>query len=111
MKRLMILVCLALLIPSCGDKYPLKVEFNIVGTNGLKFSGSYGNVATSTSVDGTVPVVYATMCRDENDIISCVFQKDQEEGTLTVNLLVDGSNKNSGTTSAAYGIITLTWSP
>jgi len=85
------------------------VEFRVTGTQGLNFDGVYGNISSSQSVDGTIPQTYRCELEDEYDIVSCVFQKSEEYGTLTVGLYVDQSLKDEATTTAEYGIVTLAY--
>jgi len=79
------------------------------GTVELSFSGSYGDLSGQTSVDGTVPTTY-TIGNPSGDIVSAVFQKQTEGGTLTVQLVKDGVVVASQTTTAAYGIVSVSHS-
>ena len=76
MKKWVMLIPLILFI-SCLFPYPKGVTFKISGTDGLPFSGCYGNISTTISVDGTVPASYDTELEDEYDVVSGVFQKDE----------------------------------
>lgn len=88
---------------------PYTVEIRITGSPGLSFSGSYGDLGGLRSVDGTVPATY-TIVDPTYDMVSAVFQKQVEEGTLTVQLVKDGVVVASQTTTAAYGLVTVTYS-
>lgn len=83
---------------------PYTVEVRITGTSGISFLGSYGDLSGQTSVDGTVPATY-TIVNPSGDIVSAVFQKMEETGTLTVQLVKDGVVVASQTTTAAYGVV------
>lgn len=85
---------------------PYKVEIQVRGTSGLEFSGSYGDTGGQKSVDGTVPETY-TIEDPEGNIVSCTFQKQQTSGTLTVKLVKDGEEKKSKSTTAEYGVVSL----
>lgn len=103
----------------------LRWRFEVSGTTGLDFSGSYGSEGSSTSVDGAIPASYSV----EGEIASGVFQKREEHGTLTVRLLnqqeqlyraepcgdldfrdLDWIEVESATTSADFGVVTVSGS-
>jgi len=88
---------------------PYTVEIRITGTPGLSFLGSYGDLSGLRSVDGTVPATY-TIVNPSGDIVSAVFQKMEEMGTLTVQLVKDGVVVESQTTTAAYGVVSVSHS-
>lgn len=88
---------------------PYTVEIRVTGTSGLRFSGSYGDLSGIRSVEGTVPATY-TIVNPSGDIVSAVFQKRAEMGTLTVQLVKDGAVVESQTTTAAYGVVTVSHS-
>ena len=87
---------------------PYAVEIRVMGTSGLSFSGSYGDLSGQTSVDGTVPATY-TIVDPSGDIVSAVFSK-MEAGTLTVQLVKDGVVVESKTTTAVYGFVSVSHS-
>ena len=105
--------------PIVGDVHDFVIE--IGGIKGQKFSGSYDTVradgsSTSRSVEGVIPatidvnkitdamvVKYTT----RGDIVSCVFQLQQEVGVLVVRILQDGTEVEFQYTSAAYGVVTV----
>lgn len=117
MKKLILvilLVCMVgLMSAGCGgdlggfggdEDYTIEVS----GTAGLEFSGSYGAVtsdgqSTSKSVDGVVPAEYSV----SGTIISCVFQKQVEAGTLKVEILKSGQVVAESDTSADYGVVSV----
>lgn len=68
------------------------------------WSGSYGDETGQQSVDGSGT---KTIDLSGNpSIVSAVFQKkDSGSGTLTVNILKDGSVVESKSTSAEYGVV------
>ena len=72
-----------------------------------RFSGSYMSIragqAQQESVDGTTPAEY----RVTGIQASCCFQKKETYGTLSVQILKDGSVVNQGETSAEYGVVTV----
>lgn len=72
-----------------------------------RFSGSYMSIragqAQQESVDGSTPTEY----RVTGIQASCCFQKKETYGTLSVQILKDGSLVNQGDTSAEYGVVTV----
>lgn len=114
MKRLtlfILVICMVgLIFTGCGGSLSSDTEFQIKvsGTTGLKFSGSYmvitsGGQSTSKSVDGTIPAQYSVT----GNIVSAVFQKQTESGTLKVEIIKGGKVLNSSDTTAAYGVVSV----
>ncbi len=64
---------------------------------------SSGGQSVSKSVDGTVPTQYSA----EGKMVSVVFQKQTENGTLKVEILRDGKVIKSSDTTAAYGLVSV----
>ena len=62
-----------------------------------------GGQSTSKSVDGVVPATYSV----KGNIVSVVFQKQTESGTLKVEILRGGKVVNSSDTTAAYGVVSV----
>ena len=72
------------------------------------WSGNYGDVSGSQSVDGTGS---KTFSMDNPDIVSAVFQKSGGgSGTLTVNIIKDGQVVETKSTSAEYGVVSVSHS-
>ncbi len=74
----------------------------------VKFSGSYmvitsGGQTTSRSVDGTTPAEYTV----KGYIVSCIFQKASEYGSLSVEIIKDGKVIASEYTTADYGVVSV----
>jgi len=99
-----------LLIMSVGCAMPTESNFKIkiVGSHNIKFSGSYMVVtadghSSSHTVDGIVPAEYDV----KGWIVSCSFQKQSEQGSLSVLVYRNGQLMDQSTTSAAYGVVTL----
>jgi hypothetical protein len=66
-------------------------------------------VSGSQSVDGTGSKTF-TMSGNPN-IVSAVFQKSGDgSGTLTVNIIKDGQIVETKSTSAAYGVVSVSHS-
>jgi hypothetical protein len=81
---------------------------NVTGSDSVKFTGNYltltaGGTSFSRSVEGTVPMTYET----SGTIVSCEFQNTLAYGWLDVTITKDGAWVTQDTTSAAYGVITL----
>ena len=85
---------------------PYTVEIRVEGTWGIPFSGVYGDLGSSKSVDGTVPKTY-TIEDPEGDIISAVFQKQGKSGELIVKLVKDGKVIKTESTTAEYGVVSV----
>lgn len=80
------------------------------------FSGNYGTLETSRTVDGVAPAEYAVEDLDTGafsfDSVSAVMQKTGA-GTneLGVQIVVDGEVVQESSTSAEYGVAQVNWSP
>jgi hypothetical protein len=73
------------------------------------WSGSYGDVAGSHTVDGSGSNVFTISGKP--DIVSAVFQKqDGVSGTLTVEIVNNGGVVERKSTSAAYGVVSVSHS-
>ncbi len=90
----------------------------VSGTQGLEYSGGYGIVESGLeTVDGRLgadPVDYEVVFESETlnfDAISAVFQKDGTDGTLKVEIIVDGEVVESEETAAENGVVAVAYSP
>ena len=81
------------------------IFFEISGTSGMKYSGNVGGAEKSRSVEGTVPDKVSV---SESGIVSGTFNKESEEGELTVRLIESGRTLVSESTTAEYGNVSLT---
>ena len=91
------------------------VVVRVSGTPGTAYSGSYGTFGSVQAVDGTLegePVDY-TIEGSVSDILAVAFRKTQpaDEGTLKVEILVDGEVVAEDETSEEIGVINVSWSP
>jgi len=125
MKKALFFLILLLIFSCSGNKlteqnYPKTVTIRISGSETISYRGSIGNSTSATDVDGTITessfAQYSRKLEDENDEIFAHFFKEQEAGTLTVQiglLLMDNSLdiKKEGSTSASFGSLYLNWKP
>lgn len=90
------------------------IVIQVSGTDGIPFSGNYGDMEGGQSVDGTVPQSYETdISQDimDMDILTANFQKNGAGGELTVEITRGDEVLASQTTTAEYGVVDVTWSP
>lgn len=85
-------------------------------TGSEAFSGNYGTLDSSRSVDGVAPAEYAVGGLDTGmfsaDSVSALMQKiGAGEGELGVQIGVDGEVVEESYTTAEYGIVQTNWSP
>jgi hypothetical protein len=74
---------------------------------GQHWSGSIlDSSVTSITHDGLGYRDIPMKC-DKGGIFSVVFQKEDDYGTLTVSVVQDGKVLKTGTTNAAYGLVSL----
>ena len=85
--------------PSSNSKYVVEVT----GTDGVEFTGSLNGAGNSNSVEGTVPQTYEVIGWPA----AAVMQKKGETGTLTVTISKNDKILNTQSTSAAFGVVTV----
>lgn len=93
------------------------VTVRVSGSPGLRYTGDYGTVDGGQSVEGELgvaPTDYDVPVRSgtfDFDVLSAVFQKQSRQGTLRVEILVDGKVVQARETSAQYGLVDVSYSP
>lgn len=112
--------------PTESENYPIQLFIRVTGSEGLLYSGTYGNSSMSIDVDGVVPtpvfigdpdyVEYSTSIENSQDEAFADFRKEQAGGTLTVKIGTPISNwgfetKREASTFASYGSVYITWKP
>ena len=105
-----ILIIIVIAVATCDGILPGESQFEIrvSGTGGLAFSGNYlvagvDGDSASKSVDGTIPEQYSVT----GAIVSAVFQKQAEDGTLRVEIIKAGEVVATSETTAAYGVVSV----
>jgi len=90
------------------------VTVRLTGTPGTIFAGSYGNLDESTYEEGVLeePLEFEVDVRDNGfDVVSASFVKPQpDEGSIMVEILVDGEVVTESSTDIQYGALNVTWS-
>lgn len=87
-------------VAAAPNKASIKIEYS------GSWSGSIGG-DTSKSVDGSGSMTYEV----EGDIIVATIQKgDDSVDPLTVSIFVNGEKKETETTTAGYGVVTVSYS-
>jgi hypothetical protein len=90
------------------------VVFRVTGDPGQRFQGSLALTDTQRSIQGVTPKSYPLRGIDtgmfSSDIVSGNAQKMQAgDGTLTVQVVVDGEVVKKASTSAEYGVAQVAW--
>lgn len=75
----------------------------VSGTSGTEFTGSIGGGSSSRTVEGTVPASYTV----SGWPAVAVIQKTDEYGFISVTIKKDGETLDSESTSASYGVVTV----
>lgn len=91
------------------------ITIRVSGTPGTPFSGNYGKVDSSRSVDGVIPAEYEVEVDTgflSFDSVTAVMQK-QSQGNeeLSVQMLVDDEVIKEQSTTAAFGVVTVNLTP
>lgn len=68
------------------------------------FTGAIGVNGSVTSYDGSGTQTYDI---GDASIVSAAFSHLEDSGTLTVNIIDNGEIVQTGTTSAAYGVVSI----
>jgi len=70
------------------------------------WSGSYGDIGGQSSVDGSGPRTITI--EDAESVVSCAFQKkDAGAVEMKVEIVKNGKVLKSGSTTAAYGVVSV----
>ncbi|MGB5924885.1 MAG: hypothetical protein WBH01_02180 [Dehalococcoidia bacterium] len=103
-------IIIIVVVLTCDGIVPRDSTFDIKisGTGGLEFSGSYmvttsNGQVVSKSVDGMIPEQYSV----SGTLVSVMFQKQTEEGTLRVEIVKGNEVIASEETTAEYGIVSV----
>ncbi len=99
-------LCLLAAAVGCG-KADRPMMVRVTGTAGVRFTGHYvlhgGGQESREPLDQTVPFVVELLGTD----VSCMAQKLVEEGTLRVEILVDGEPVAFDWTRDHYGHVSV----
>jgi len=90
------------------------VTIRVVGDPGLAFTGNYGNIDTSRSVEGTTPAEFQQEVEAGFlvfDSVSVVMQNASGSGELMVQLIVAGEVVKEASTTAQYGVVSVNYTP
>ena len=92
----------------------------VAGTPGMRFTGNIGNMNSTRSVDGVTPAEYEVKFSSRAVDFDSVYvdfykemnaQAEYPEGTLAVQIVVDGQVVQESSSSANDGYVSITWSP
>jgi len=81
------------------------VVIEVVGTQGLRFEGSYGELGQPKPLAGDVP---RTLTFRTGVGFSVAFQKRTQPGELGIKVMVDGKTVHESTTTKEHGVVTYT---
>ena len=99
--------------PSSGDK--IRVTIRVTGSTGEPFSGEFRTLDSSRSVTGVTPVDYELQARADPLLADFVFvsvaKTSVNDHQLRLQILYNGKEVKSGSTTQPYGVVGLTWSP
>ncbi len=113
MKSRFLLLGVISILLCCADieepSYPEEVEFYLVGTSGLAFTGTVSNRSSSSSISGTTPQSFYVNLENDYDIARGTFHKSAESGTLTVEVYVGSDYKRQASTWASYGSVSISY--
>lgn len=91
-----------LILTGCSSSYTIEIS----GTPGVEFTGSLNGGGNSQTIEGSILTVPRTY-QIEGWPAAAVIQNKGDWGTLTVTIKKDGKVLNTQTTTAAYGIATV----
>lgn len=90
--------------PAAAPTTPVQVE--VEGTPGVRFEGTLGELPEARAITGVVP---ASFSLDMRRAVFVRVQKAAPEGTLTVRVLVNGSEVASAATTKPFGLVAITY--
>lgn len=100
---------------SSSDADTETVTIRVTGTPGSAFSGSYGNLDSTRSVDGVTPAEFEVEIETgflTFDSVSAVMQKtDFGSAELRVEMVVDGEVVKDESTTAEFGVAQVNYVP
>lgn len=102
-----VLAIILFVVSSCGctttkTKSTVTIEVDYPGS----WAGSYGDLGSIRSVDGSGHQTFTIS--DPDFSVSAVFQKkDSSPGTMIVKIKQDGTVLKQESTSAAYGVVSV----
>ena len=96
---------------ACLQKDAPDVTVTVSGTAGLEFSGSLGALGNSRSVEGRVRATFTIPGTGSYSIFTAVLQKQSTAGTLSVTLNCPTGGPVTQSTSAEYGVVTVSCGP
>ncbi|MBF9018410.1 MULTISPECIES: MmpS family transport accessory protein [unclassified Oceanispirochaeta] len=107
MKKLMILLCLSIILfAGCDILTPPQVEYEISGTaTSVNITYSNASEGTSQVSDVSVPWTYSFESTTGN-FLYVSAQNQNDSGSLTATIYVDGDVYKTSTSSGAYVIAT-----
>jgi hypothetical protein len=86
---------------------PKTASFDIYVQSNTSWHGSYGTVGGMTTVDGSGNHDFYV----QGTVVSAVFQLETDGGFLTVSIFMGSTCMARQTTSAAYGVVSVTATP
>ncbi|MGH2454503.1 MAG: hypothetical protein ACRDF5_12245 [bacterium] len=90
--------------PEAAPAKPVQVE--VEGTPGVRFEGTLGELPEARTITGVVPASFSLEMRRA---VFVRVQKAAPEGTLTVRLLVNGTEVASAATTKPFGLVAITY--
>ena len=100
------IVFIAIIWVAMGSSFSSSSETVVIRIQSdTSWSGSIGTLESSRSIDGSGSGEYQL----SGDVFSAVIQKDTESGYLTVSIIADGVVKVTDTTTAQYGVVSVSW--
>ena len=100
-----LLLCAAALAAGCSEAASAPATVQVRVSYDGDWSGSYGDVGGQSSIDGSGS---RTIEFPAESIVSVAFQKKGGDSKpLTVEIIKDGTVLKSGSTTAAYGVVSV----
>ncbi|MDP9476576.1 MAG: hypothetical protein M3R38_12985 [Actinomycetota bacterium] len=100
--------------PTPADEEVGEVFVRVTGDAGISFQGNIATLDGSRSVEGTTPQEFAVEVDTgflSGDSVSATAQNSDGAGNLTVQIVSDGKVVKEATTTAQYGVASVSWIP
>jgi hypothetical protein len=94
------------MLAGCSKEKESEFTIRVSGTDGIKYSGSYGATGfggdpAGNPIEGIVPEEYTVV----GTVVSCFFQKKSGKGTLRVEIIKSGAVVAQSETSETEGVV------
>ena len=101
--------------PAASDGDIRTLTLRVTGSSGERFGANYGDLGSSRSVDGVVPMDYEVEVHTdplaEDYVYATVWKTAGDSSELKVQIIDNGRVVKEGSTTKDYGAASVRWNP